>query len=71
VLLSFVVSKKVWCPWCFSLGLAAILAVWRESKEELIKFADVAAYEAKEKGRNKVCFYIPTKTAPAKWLISG
>jgi diguanylate cyclase (GGDEF)-like protein len=53
-----------------SLGIAAIPAIWPESKEEFTKFADTALYEAKEKGRNRVCFYIPTKDPPAKGILS-
>ncbi len=54
-----------------SLGIAAIPAIWTESKEELIKCADMALYEAKDKGRNKVCFYVPTKPPSTKGVLWG
>ncbi len=54
-----------------SLGIAAIPVIRPESKEELIKFADIVLYEAKEKGRNRVCFYIPEETAPEKGVLLG
>ncbi len=52
-----------------SLGIASIPAIWPESKEELTKCADTALYEAKGKGRNRVCFYVPEKDPPAKGLL--
>ena len=44
-----------------SLGISNFPIHRPQSKEELVKMADLALYEAKRGGRNKVCIFSPER----------